>query len=270
MSKKVSKKRSKLEGWIYVRYWLSVLVVLCMVITMFIPCLRYTTAQTGTNDTISAAELMKNTWDNVRMYLFGTSNPEANTLTFSRVTLVLLILCIVLFLVGAVAAVWSAIGAVQYFRNPEDRSAGRILYMTLFPNRIATVVWQATVLPLLAFPRILILCYEKILHVGVLLNVTFPEPLVIGGILFALLVIVTIATRSLERRKGMDPFKKRISRVVVLDREEDEPEEKEPTFATEAERQYYEMNKRAREEQAERIRQLLRTSTEQDEEQPKE
>ena len=262
MSKKTVKKQQKGAVWVYLRYLLPILVVIGMIIAMLIPCLRYTTAQTGTNDTISGMELCRNTWDNVRSYLFGVAKQEADTLMFSKVTLAILISCLLLFLVGAVAAVWSSVGAFCYFRNPQSRGTGRILFVTLFPNRIVTVLLSALTLPLLAFPRILILCYEKILHVGVLLNVTFAEPLVIGAILFAVTVLVTLLTIPLERRLGMDPFQKTKTRVVVIEREE--PVAETPVFETEAERRYYEMNQRAREEQAERIRKLLHPTEDED------
>lgn len=255
--------------WIGVRYLLPVLALVITVAWLFIPCLRYTTAEAGTADAVSAAELFGNTWSQVRVYLFGGGNSDANTLLFCRTVLILLAVGLLLFAVGAVSVLWVAIGAFRFFSCPQERGTGRILYITLFPNRPAAVLWQSLTLPLLAFPRILVVCYEKILHVGVLLQVTFCEPLAAGCILFLLSVIVTAAFMPLEKRMQMDPFFTPKRSVRVMEREE-EPQREETARETEEEKRYAEMCRRAKEEQMARIRAILHTDDTDDVDDPNE
>ena len=266
MNRKKNKKQVKTAWWIVFRYLLPVFAVLLMVVTLFIPCLRYTTAAQGTNEAISTAELIDNSWNQARVYLFGGGETVEEYASLLQAIFITLIVTCLLFTLGAVATVWIAVGAIRYIFAPEEWGTGRILYITLFPNRIVTVVLEALTLPLLAFPRLVVLFYDKLMNYTVLLNVTFLDPLVIGLILFGVTAAVTAATSFAEKRTGLDPFKKRELKLKKAELpDEEEPEEESPVFKTEAERQYAEMNRRAKEEQAERIARLLRKEPDEEE-----
>ena len=267
VKKKQQKKRARKQALIYLRYWLPVAAVVLVTVWLFVPCLRYTTSETGTNETISVFELLRNSWDQSRAYLFGGGEQHAANTEFCWVVLVTVAVSALLYLVGAVAAVWSLVGAVRYFRGDEERDTARILYVTLFPNRIVTCIWEALSLVLLLYPRILILYYEHILSYRVLLSLVFPEPLILGAVLFLAVVVLSIVTAPMESALGRNPFRRtrRDSPENGEEPQEVEQASEKPVFETEAERRYYELNERAKAEQAERIRQLLLKQEDDDE-----
>ncbi|MBQ8850037.1 MAG: hypothetical protein IJ011_06895 [Clostridia bacterium] len=265
MSNKKNKSPAK-TALIYIRYILPVALCIAIVCTMFIPCLQYSTTE-GTQDEMSAAQLISNSWDQVREYLFGTSEKEITQEKFSWTVLILLPVLLLLFAVGFISSVVVAVGALRYINDRDFRKTdARIWFITLLPNRIVVCVLQALILPVLFYSRIIIPLYTEIMHVAVLLNTTFFEPWVWGLAAYAVIVALSIASAHFEKELDADPFKKVKPPVVrVIDREdEEESEEKESEFKTEAERRYYENQKRAREEQAELIKKLLNKNDEED------
>ncbi len=259
------KKQARLRRvrlWVRIRYLLPILVAVLTVVTLFIPCFRYTTVQTGTNDAVSCAELIANSWvggtdsPSVRQVLFGGGTYAKATISFSWAVLVTIVASVVLYVVGVGMAIWSAVGAFRYFRMPSAEDDRRFLYMTVFPNRVVTLIYEAMILPLLLFPRLLAWYYDSIMHYPVLLNLTFAEPLMLGGVLYVGTVVAAILTRPTERRLGMDPFARPFA--SVKEKTEEIAVEEKPTYETEAERRYAELNRKTREEQAERIARLLR------------
>lgn len=252
MNNKTRKQRQR-SGWIRFRYLFPIFAILLTAATLLIPCLRFTTADTGTGEAISVATLMKNAWTQVRVYLFATAEQHEANVAFSQTVLVTLILLWLLFLVGIVATVWVTVGAFRHFSDPEKSGTDRILFRTMFPNRIVVCLYRAlTLLPLL-FPRILLLCYENILHYTVILNLTFLEPIWIGLGLFLAEIALVAAFVPIETVANMNPFRRRRKPVEM----EEEQEEPTPVFATEAEQKQYELIEKSKAEQAERIRKLL-------------
>ncbi|MBQ9086946.1 MAG: hypothetical protein IJY47_07140 [Clostridia bacterium] len=259
MKKTLSKKQreARRRAWILARYIYPIVMVVLVAVSLCIPCMRYTTADTGTNETMSQWELMSNSWEHSRQYLFGSAEQTSSNTLFCRAVFGTLIGFFALFLVGSVAAVWSSVGAFCYFRDPDDRGTGSILYLTLFPNRVAVCLLVALILPMLTFPRLLVFFYERFFHYSVLMNVTFPEPLWIGGVLYLLFLVATVAFAKRERAMGMSPYPKKKPRGLPAEEQAEDTGSYQPQFSNESERVYYEMNQRAREEQAERIRRLL-------------
>ena len=251
---------------IYVRYILPVALCLLLIGAMFISCLSYSTVE-GTQGEISEAELLSNTWEQTRTYLFGNSDREATQESFSWTAVILIPALVLLFAAGVLSSVIVAAGAILYINYPEFRKSDtRIWFVTFFPNRIIVCILQALVLPLLFYSRITILLYDKIMNVDVLLNVSFPEPWVWGLISVAMICALSAVSAKFERELGCDTFKKIDSPIVkVIDPEDSQEEEKhEPQFKTESERIYYENQMRAREEQAEYIRKLLNKNDEEE------
>ena len=252
-----TRNQERARAWIIAKNLFPFAMILLILISLFIPCLRYTTADTGTGETISQWELMGNSWEQSRQYLFGNGEQSSSNTLFCRAVLGTLIGTFISFLLGAVATVLSAAGALYYIKNPEWRGTGRALYLTLFGGRVFSLLWSVLLLPLLTFPRILISFYERYYHYRVLLNVTFPEPMVIGGVLFLLLIGLTVGFAKWEERMGLSPFPKKKQRGMP---EASEESDDSPVFDEEED----EMTRRAREEQMERIRRLLDKTEERD------
>ena len=246
----------KKRGLLLTRACLPPVFLTLMTVSLYIPCLRFTTADTGTGETISLAALLGNAWEQVREFLFGAEELSAANETFSWTVLILILVCVLLYLVGAVATVWSSVGAIHYASELKERGTARALYLTLFPNRIATCIWQGLVLPLLAFPRLLVLCYDRVLYYPVILHTTFPEPLLIGGALYVLSLILCVLSRKGEIALGISPYRVR-ERAFTKERAEKNKEESRLFSTAPATDTDSDIERSSREEQAERIRELL-------------
>ena len=265
-------KRKNMEGaamlLIYLRYLLPVLLCIMLIGLMLVPNLRYSTSS-GTQEQMSVAQLLSNSWNQVRENLFGSTEVNVLEERFSWTLIILIPILYLLFAVGLLSSIVVAVGGLLYINSPDfRRSEGRIWFVTLLPNRVVVCILQALVLPLLFYSRIIIPIYKKILRIDVLLNVDFPEVWIFGLVFFALTVALCIWSAKYEMALDCDPFKRIASpkvRVVDPDGEEDDGEAAEPSFKTEAEREYYERQRRAREEQAELIRKLLNKDKEENE-----
>ena len=232
------------------RYLCPVAGLVLLLLALQSPCLQYSTASTGENQAISTAQLLQNSWNEVREYLFGDSEQLSITLTFSRVVLVTLSVCTFCFLIGSAAMIWLAVGAVRYLLKPEDRGTARIVWITLFPNRIVACLYFAFLLPLLAFPRILIPIYANMLGSAVTLKFSAFEPLWLGLLLFVGIVILSACLVKRERMADLDPFESSRNRE---DPEEAEDESERLRTPSEEDEQ----TRKLREEQLLKIRQLL-------------
>ena len=98
--------------------------------------------------------------------------------------------------------------------------------------------------------------YDVIMNVDVLVDVNFPEPWVWGLILIAVSVVLSVVSAGIEKEAGVDVFKKR-ERTIVKTIEYESDDDEKPHYKTDEERMYADMQRRSREEQAERIRKLL-------------
>ena len=199
--------RNSSKKLIYIRYIFPVALIVLSFLLMLVPCYSYTTADTGAQASISLCELLDNARVEVCKYLFETTGSrDAGTMAFSRTVLGLLIGFSVLFATAAVASVYVLISAIRYFKNPEDRSTARILFITFFPNRIVTFAVQALIFPMLAFPRIMVLLYENILQYHVTLSLSFPDPLILAFALYVASIVLSVMSASRETAQGMNPF----------------------------------------------------------------
>ena len=243
---------------IHIRYILPVLLCLVLIGLAFIPNLRYSTAA-GTQGDVSLAELLGNSWEQVRENLFGNTEITVQEERFSWTLIVLIPILVLLFAVGFITSVAVAVGGILYVNSNEfRRSDGRVWFVTILPNRAVTCVLQALVLPLLFYSRIIIPIYKRVLMIDVLLNVGFPEAWIFGLVFLAIIIGLCIWSAKYEKEMSVDLFKRISPPIVrVVDRDGDNEETREPVFKTDAEREYYERQKRAREEQAELIKKLL-------------
>lgn len=217
--------RNSRKKLVYIRYIFPVVAIVLTFLLMLVPCYSYTTADTGQQESISLCELLDNARVQVCEYLFEkTGTKDAATVSFSKTVLGLMIGLSVLFAVATAAVVYILISAVRYFKNPEDRGNARILFITLIPNRTVGLVLQALCFPLLAFPHIMTLLYEKILHYYVTVTLTFPDPLILAAVLYVASIVLSIVSAVREPALHMNPFAHRKS-TAVIDSEDGEDEE---------------------------------------------
>ena len=260
MSKKhiVAVARERARGWVLFRYLLPLLTAALILSLFFVPSLQYTNNQSGTDAPLSTFELMKNSWDQVRAYLFGTAQQTNGNIQFSRTILVLLILFWILFFVGVAAALWAMIAYCVYGEKGTEET-GRLWFITLIPNRIVLCILNLLILPVALFPRIVILVYRSV-YVAVEVKVIGLDPALVGGVLLVATWILSAILAPMEKKYGWDVFRKpREASPVSTETGEERRFEKnvttDPTSEAEA----------ARRRRAEQIAELLRAKAEHEE-----
>ena len=254
----IKKRDARRMVLVYTRYLLPPILCLVLVGLMLIPNLRYSTAS-GTQGDVSLFELLGNSWDQVRQNLFGSGEITVQEERFSWILIILIPTLVLLFAVGFLSSLAVAVYGLLYVGSPQfRRTPTRVGFVTVLPNRAVVCALQSFVLPILFYSRILIPIYKKVLRIDVLLNVDFPEAWVFGLVFLAAIIALSVWSAGYERDMGADPFKPITPPVVkVLEATIEEDTPREPVFKTDEEREYYERQKRAREEQAELIRKLL-------------
>ena len=242
-------KKNARRGFIYFRYILPILTPVVMLILMCVPCYRFVSADEGIHQNISAWELISNSWETVREYLFGGGEQVQVTADFAGTVFGIIIVFVLLFCVGMAAAVYTAVTAFKFFRDGGKESKSHILFITLIPNRVVLCIYYALILPLLFFPRMMPMLYNGILNYYIELICQPFDILIVELVLFLLTVAVTFISVRYERLAEMNLF----VRYRRDDEDEDEPEEE----TVDDEDDYAMMDRRAREEQNERILRLL-------------
>jgi len=252
-----NKKRAK-EIFIYFRYIFGALLALLMLLGMLIPCLEYT-VDTQKSEPVSALTLMSNSWETSRAYLFdgGTQKVDEQT-SFSKALFATVILLSALFVLGFLAAFYTAACAFSYFKNPKKTDNNRIFFLTLMPNQAVVCAFCALTLPLTFLPRIILSFYTNILEYPTTLKFSVFEPWIIALVIYALFVVAVIISARFERELSMNPLYNEVKekrraekkRVIVRAEESEEYEEDIPEEELSAEEAY-------RAAQAERIRQMF-------------
>lgn len=205
---------------IYARYIMPVALILVTVMLMFIPSFVFKTVD-GTGPEFSLSGIVSEYWNPVCDYLFFTTgNLDVPTLNFSKAFIIGFSVCVILFAVAFAASVYVAVSAFRYFKNPEDTSNSRLLFLTLIPNRTVACLLQILTLPLLCFPRYVLFLIHRVIGEDTTLTLVFPEPLIFGCILYAISVIVCIISANTEKRLNMDPFSKKILKSEAYDEED--------------------------------------------------
>ena len=252
---KTARRRTLLK----LKAMLPAITVALLVLTMAIPCFSYTVKGPGTMDSSSEWTLLSNTWQTSRTALFGTGGDYSELERgFSQACFYTVLISSVLALISAGLSIWSSVGALRYFRDPSCENRERAIYRTFF-NRPLVLLYQLLLLPLIAFPRVIVWYYQDMMFYPTTLKLTFPEPLMIGAALWILWIVATVSMREWEREMRLDPF--------ADPHREAEPEEKEeytPRFASAEEERLYEMKEQSRAEQLERIRQMLSRNDEEE------
>ena len=250
--------KSTRRGFIYFRYILPIITPIISLVLMLVPCYRYATANEGLRQPISAWTLIGNAWDTVREYLFGNAEKMQVTSDFAGTVLGMIMLFAVLFAIGFGFSVYTAVTAFRFFSDGCSESRAKILFITLVPNRAVLCIYSALTLPLLFIPRIMPLLYNSILNYHTELICQPFDMIIVHLVIFAITVATVFVSAAFERREGINLFARYKEEDV-----EDEPDEAEEQDEEDA---YTAVDRRAREEQNERILRLLGQSQNDDEE----
>ena len=245
-------KKSTRKGFIYFRYVFPIAAALVLLLLMLVPCYRYITADTGINGAISLSELISNSWDTAREYLFGNSQKNEVTSSFAKTLIAIIVTFIALFIVGLASAIYAAVSAFSYFKNGCRESKKRIMFITLTLNRAVLCVCHALMLPIFALPVILPYLYDNMFNYHVELDASPFDMLYVALAVYAAVVIVIAVSKNFEIVAEMNIYTKRRPEKNTLSvGAESESTEAEPEDA------YERMATRARSEQTERIMRLL-------------
>ena len=241
---------------IYLRYILPPVLLLLVLLFALIPSYRYV-AEGVAREPISLAKLISNSWDESRETLFvkSANDVKPQELVFARTMLGLILGFGALYLGALAVAVWSTYVALKLFISDDEDGAerARTLFITFFPNRIVLTAVEAISIPLVAIPYLMPEIYAYTLGTRVAFTLAAPD-----GFIFALISIAAISALSLicapyERRFDADVFKKReafgLAKDELIEEQTEELSDEERAL---------------RDEQAERIRRMLRGEDKQD------
>jgi hypothetical protein len=169
----------------------------------------------------------------------------------------LVIVTAVLYLVALAVSVWSCYVALKLFMSDDEESAerSRTLFITFIPNRILLTAVQSLSLAVLVFPYLMPMLYSYTLGAKVGIALVAPDGLIFGVISLIAVAILSALTAPYERRFDADVFKK--SRNSLVNSEESDGGYESLLGENGEEDESY---RRLREEQAERIRTMLKNS----------
>ena len=198
------RKITKHYPLIYARYVFPLLANLLMLVTAFIPFIQFS-LDSDKRTSMSLAELLKNCWDNSRIYLFSANTKQTNDgLLFYRSVFAILIICLLLFVVATAMNVFAAIASGSYFFGRQSKLKN--VYTSIVPNRIVMLVFELPLLPMMFFPAILVYLYRNILLYNVSVEYRLISPAAISVILLSLSFIIIIVSRKKEILLGKNIF----------------------------------------------------------------
>ncbi len=250
-------KSSTRRGLIYFRYLLPIVIIIGMIILMNIPCYYYEIIE-FTNDEPVKHYLTEQTlidrlvsdWTSAKDVLFGGAENEQNITDFAKTNFALIIATVTLFAIGVAFAVYTTVMAFMYFGGKKT-SRARALFITLVPNRVVFCIYQLLLLPIFVFPRVLPYISEGMLNVKVTLTYKPFDMMFIAIPLYAIVVFFTFFTVRMETREEMNVFYRQKTSVTPDDIDEEYQTEEQETD------EYARMDRKEKEEQAERILRLL-------------
>ncbi|MBQ8345758.1 MAG: hypothetical protein IJY42_05795 [Clostridia bacterium] len=196
------------RGWIRMRYCLPAVTLLVTLLFGFFPCHSFFSAQAGYTDSLSLWAWLGERLETSRGNLANTDGTilSAEAIRFVQVEFALLIGLILCFLLGAVACVYLSLKALEIMRSPREYDGGRILFMTLVPNRIVFCLWQLLLFPLLLFPHIWVWLAGQMLPYELRISLSFAEPWMITAVLFVVQCVLSILCAKWERVGDCDVF----------------------------------------------------------------
>ena len=241
---------------IYLRYILPPVLILLLLLFALIPSYRFV-AEGVAREPISLSKLISNSWDESRETLFvkSANDVKPQELVFSKTMLGLILGFGALYLVALAVAVWSTYVALKLFISDDEDGAerARTLFITFFPNRIVLTAVEAISIPLVAIPYLMPAIYAYTLGTRVAFTLAAPDGFIFALISIAAISVLSALTAPYERRFDADVFKKREAFGVAKDERIEEQIE-----------ELSDEERALRDEQAERIRRMLRGEDKQD------
>ena len=242
---------------IYLRYILPPVLVLLLLLLALIPSYRFV-AEGVAREPISLSKLISNSWNESRETLFvkSANAVKPQELVFSKTMLWLILGFGTLYLGALAVAVWSTFVALKLFISDDEEGAerARTLFITFFPNRIVLTAVEALAIPLVLIPYLMPLVYAYTLGTRVGFALAAPDGFIFALISIAAISVLSAFTAPYERRFDADVFKKR----APFGASADESAEEESTPEND------EAYRALRDEQAERIRRMLRGEDKED------
>lgn len=255
-------KKSSQKDFIYFRYILPIIVAVLMLIAMLVPVYRFITAESGINAAVSLGELVKNSWDTVRNYIFGASaTKDEATLYFSKVVLAVVVVCVLLFALGVASVVYAAVVALGYFSDGCRESSRRAMFITLVPNRVVLCVYHALMLPIFFIPMLMPYLYKTLLDTHVELSCRPFDMVFVALVLYVAQTVVIAVSSEYESARAMNVFVRRkpfekASRTELV---REEPKKENDAYA--------EISNRAKQEQLDKVLRLINKTDEKEDEQ---
>lgn len=241
---------------IYLRYILPPVLLLLVLLFALIPSYRYV-AEGVAREPISLSKLISNSWDESRETLFmkSANDVKPQELVFARTMLGVILGFGALYLGALAVAVWSTYVALKLFISDDEDGAerARTLFITFFPNRIVLTAVEAISIPLVAIPYLMPAIYAYTLGTRVAFTLAAPDGFIFALISIAAISVLSALTAPYERRFDADVFKKREAFGVAKDERIEEQIE-----------ELSDEERALRDEQAERIRRMLRGEDKQD------
>lgn len=194
---------------IWARYLLPVATLLALFVMSFFESVQiYIGGKTQLYE-LSVFKAYVNTFKGMHAY-FGVSTVSGRSWFYSIVT-VGAVVGILIFLVALFFAGLAAYTAVRAFRaghESEESDRMKLIFKIAFPNRVWLFVSELLMLLPFLYPEFYEMVGNKFLAVkGVeVIFVLLNRPLIVGGILLALTLVLALVTPKYERRKHMNMF----------------------------------------------------------------
>lgn len=247
------KKRSRSLFPIYLRYIFPLVSYIAFAALAFIPCVKFT-LDSEQHSTMSLLDLLDNSWESARQYLFSSQITPTNDGTlFYKIIFISIIVAFLLFFIALAADIFS-LAVYLIFAKQKDKKDSvckpRALYLALIPNRAVLCIIRMLALPLLFFPKLVAYLYQKILLYSVSVGAEAMLPAYIAAAIILLSIVITVISKRSEVKNGLNIFAKatpahlQVSDTYVADDEEDDLK-------------VYHMDKSAEAGSADRIRRLF-------------
>lgn len=246
-------KKGNQKKIIYLRYIAPIAASVIMLLVMLIPVYSYVTVE-GKAGAVSLSELLRNSWDSVRLYLFGTTGDrDAATLNFSRVLLGMIIAAWTLFALGVISQICAAVTALGQFSGRRGtHGSGRAMFLAVVPNRIVLCLYHALTLPIFFIPMLMPTLYARLLGTTVMLTYEPIDVVLIALLLYVAQVVLVAVSAGYESAQAMNIFARVKPPQIETedDGDEDEDEYGDEEIGTD-------IASRERQEQLRRIAELL-------------
>ncbi len=248
----MKRKKQKCLRIIYARYIFPLTLNIALAISLFIPCIKFT-LDGKARESISLYTNFINSWNESRNYLFSSATKSTPTEDFFfKTVFITLTVTILLACISLAIDIFSLIYGIRYIGGNGTNNAKKAknIYTTLIPNRVILILFKLLCIPLLAFPQMLVLIYQKASYT-VSVGYTSLLPMIIYALFLTAMIGMMFFSKKHETRLDLDIFEKNKKLKEVTERATSTP-----TDTTE-EPKIYHMSEKSAEEQRQRLMSLL-------------